>query len=459
MLLRFGVENHGSIASYQEIQLTATALKDDETGVMIADGFSMDSSRALRVLPVAGIYGANASGKSTLLRAIDFFVSAITHSHSRVARRKGTPYDPYLLDSESRNKPSRYDADIVLGDIRYHYGFILDGKHILQEWLYSFDLTASRQVRSVMFGRETSGEGDVELVFPGKSLKGENKQIAKLVRPNSLFLSVAAQNSHPQLTPIFDFFEQVVSRLNANLDEFYVVEQLTAYFALDAQRREAALQFLRAADVGISGIDFSKIPLAEKDLKVLQSIEQAIRQHVEIVESEKGSVSTDLIKERISVKLGHRGKDGDIYPIALNAESTGTQALLQLLGPVFAKLHAGGTILIDELNTALHPLVSRELIKLFQNPITNPGKAQLIFSTHDTNLLTGALLRRDQVWFAEKDEQGRSHLYSLSDIKVRATDNIERGYLMGRFGAIPFVGCGLDEFASLLTKQPVQEPK
>lgn len=459
MLLRFGVENHGSIASYQELQLTATALKDDDSGVMIADGASADSARAPRVLPVAGIYGANASGKSTVLRAMDFFVNAIAHSHSRVASRTGTPYDPFLLDPESRNKPSRYDADIVLGDTRYHYGFILDGKYILQEWLYSFDLAASRQVRSVMFGRETSGDGAVEVVFPGKSLKGENKQIAKLVRPNSLFLSVAAQNSHPQLTPIFEFFEQVVSRLNANLSELFVIDQLTAYFALDAQRRDAALEFLRAADVGISDIDFSRIPIAEKELRVLKSIEQVIRQHVDIPESEKGSMPSDLMKERISVKLGHRGKDGKIYPIALNAESTGTQALLQLLGPVFAKLHVGGTILIDELSTALHPLVSRELIKLFQNPITNPGKAQLIFSTHDTNLLTGALLRRDQVWFAEKDSQGCSHLYSLSDIKVRATDNIERGYLMGRFGAIPFVGCGLDEFSSFLTKQIAQETK
>ena len=203
MLLRFGVENHSSIASYQELQFTATALKDDDTGVMIADGVHVDSAHALRVLPVAGIYGANASGKSTVLQAMDFFVKAIAHSHSRVASRTGTPYDPYLLDAESRNKPSRYDADIVLGDTRYHYGFILNGKHILQEWLYSFDLTASRQVRSVMFGRETSGEGTVEIVFPGKRLKGENKQIAKLVRPNSLFLSVAAQNAHPQIMPIF----------------------------------------------------------------------------------------------------------------------------------------------------------------------------------------------------------------------------------------------------------------
>ena len=100
-------------------------------------------------------------------------------------------------------------------------------------------------------------------------------------------------------------------------------------------------------------------------------------------------------------------------------------------------------------NSALHPLVSRELIRLFSSPATNPSRAQLIFTTHDTNLLSGGLLRRDQIWFTEKGPIGATHLYALSDIKIRANDNLERGYLMGRFGAIPFVGCGLTDFADL----------
>lgn len=457
MLLRFGVENHGSIRGYQELQLTATNLKDSEEGLIHQGDASAEGSRVLRLLPVAGIYGANAAGKSTLLNAFDFFLNAIRLSHSGVANRTATPYIPFILDLESRSKPSRYDVDIVLESTRYHYGFSLDGKRIVQEWLYSFDLTASRQVRSVMFARETSPEGIVEVIFPGKSLKGENKQIAKLVRPNSLFLSVAAQNSHPQISAIFEFFEQVVSRLNAQVDEISIVNQLTAYLGLDEQRKAAALKFLKAADIGISDINFSKIPLKEKEVQIIKDIEQLFRQHANIPASDRALFSDDDLKEKVTVKLMHLGKDGKTYPIPLAEESTGTQALLQLLGPVFARLHTGGTVLIDELNTALHPLVSRELIKLFQNPITNPGRAQLIFTTHDTNLLTGSLLRRDQIWFAEKDAEGATHLFSLSDIKVRSTDNIERGYLMGRFGAIPFVGCGLDEFASMFGKHPEQE--
>lgn len=457
MLLRFGVENYGSISSYQELLLTASSLKDDETCVV---NVAPDSARPLRVLPVAGVYGANAAGKSTLLRAFEFFVNAIAQSHSRVASRTGTPYFPFRLDSTSNTQPSKYDVDIVLEDIRYHYGFTLDGKHIVQEWLYSFDLNSTRQVKSVMFARETSQDGIVEVIFPGKSLRGENKQMAKLVRPNSLFLSTAAQNAHTQLSPIFDFFEGVVRRLDSDISHWHLAEQLTAYFSTDPERTRAAIEFLKAADIGIAGMDFSKTPINEMEKKFIVDVEKVLREHRKIPQT-SGEESNDdesiTITERPLVKLLHKGRGKNTYPIHLRNESTGTQSLLQLLGPVFIKLNEGGIVLVDELNTALHPLVSRELIKLFQNPVTNPGHAQLIFTTHDTNLLTGALLRRDQIWFAEKDDEGATHTYSLSDIKIRAKDNIERGYLMGRFGAIPFMGCGLDEFAKMLDQNAQKE--
>ena len=121
-------------------------------------------------------------------------------------------------------------------------------------------------------------------------------------------------------------------------------------------------------------------------------------------------------------------------------ESAGTIALLGLLGPLLKRLKEGGVLLIDELNSTLHPLISRELIRLFSRAETNPGKAQLLFSTHDTNLLSNKILRRDQIWFAEKDEQGATHIFSLAEIKVRSSENFESGYLHGRFGAIPFLG-------------------
>lgn len=446
MLLRFGVQNHGSIADYQQLSLVATKLKDDRSCLV---HLGPSGAKGLDVLPVAGVYGANASGKSTLLRAFEFFVDVIALSHTRVAGRAGTPYAPFLLDAESRSKPSRYDADLVIDGVRCHYGFVLDGKYIRQEWLYAFDLSAARQVRSVMFARETADNGTVDIIFPGKRLKGENRQIAKLVRSNSLFLSVAAQNAHPQLSVLFDFFDGVVRRLTTNMSEWALTEQLMAYFASDPRRTEMALDFLKAADVGVTGIEFSRTPLDASEIKLIQDFERLLREHVSLAGDERAVMAAGSgldTHERPQVKVLHRGREDQRYPIGLRLESAGTRSLLQLLGPVLVQLQSGGVVLVDELNTTLHPLVCRELIRLFQNPVTNTGHAQLIFTTHDTNLLSGSLLRRDQVWFTEKDNEGTTHVYALSDIKVRSTDNLERGYLTGRFGAVPFVGHGFDDF-------------
>lgn len=440
MLLRFGVDNHRSIASYQELSMVATSLKDHDDGLITANPDTL--GKKILVSPVAGIYGANAAGKSTLLEAFDFFCSGIVSSHAHTASSTGTPHVPFRFDDFSNGQASKYDVDIVINGIRYHYGYMLDGKKISNEWLYSFDLNSARRTRTILFARETNDENNTVFKF-GKTLKGENKQIAKFVRPNSLFLSTAAQNSHPQLSQIFEFFySKVVRRLDDDIQINNISEQLTAYFGDNEKRRLTALEFLRAADVGISGMDFSKVTMNEKSQSVLKDFEQVISKHYG-PDDVPGILS---VKEIPRVKLIHSGKDGKSYPIDLKRESSGTLSLLQLIGPVLVRLIEGGILMVDELNSKLHPLVSRELIKLFLDPRVNTGNAQLIFTTHDTNILSGNLLRRDQVWFAEKDGDGSTHIYSLSDIKVRSSDNIEKGYLTGRFGAIPFSGCSLNDF-------------
>jgi len=454
MLLRFGVENHGSIADYQEILFTASSLKDNDSALLVAldeSDTSAGGKKPLKITPVVALYGANAAGKSTVLKAFDSFVSMIVQSHSGAASGVGTPYAPFKLDGESAKKPSRYDADIVIANTRYHYGYIVNGTVVLQEWLYSFDLAAARQVKTILFQRETTVEEDsdgknlnirVNVRF-GKSLKGDNKQIGRFVRPNSLYLSVAAQNSHPQLAPIFNFFYQkVVRRLDQNVLVSSISDQVSAYFGDNADRQSMALKFLRAADTGITGMDFSKVPVSEKSRQLLQDFEQMLNKHLPGTENPLASFA----EAHNVLSLQHAGVGAADYKLDLKEESAGTLSLLQLIGPAFARLNEGGVLVVDELNSTLHPLVSRELIRMFSTPEINVGKAQLLFSTHDTNLLCAELLRRDQVWFAEKDDRGGTHLYALSDIKIRSTDNFERGYLMGRFGAIPFIGGGLDAF-------------
>lgn len=440
MLLRFGVGNHRSIKAYQELLFTATTLKDREEGLLevFTEPTPTDASstsKSLRLVPVVAIYGANAAGKSTLINAFEFFISLIRSSHESTSSREGTPYAPFLLDNESRSLPSRYDADFIINDTRYHYGFTLDGKRVTSEWLYSFALAAKRQTRVVLYHRDA----DIEPEFNfGKSLKGENKQISRLTRQNSLFLSAAAQNAHPHLSEIYEFIQkQITSRVDTKKGVERLSEQLMTYFTAESNSNSEAMRFLKAADIGISGIDFKRTALEEKDALFISDMEALLSRHLDIKKEE-----IEISKEKITTELLHMGSNEQTYPIKLRQESAGTLALLQMLGPIFHKLKHGGLVIIDELNSTLHPLISQELIRLFSFKTTNPGRAQLIFSTHDTNLLSGGLLRRDQIWFAEKDRAGATHIYPMSDIQVRANDNLERGYLTGRFGAIPFIGAG-----------------
>lgn len=449
MLLRFGVENHRSVRDYQEVSFVSSSLKGQESALMALPAGEGEGSResgvarGIKVLPVIALYGANASGKSTVLEAFKFFRDGIISSHAHSSNHETTAYLPFLLDKESRSRPSRYDADIVLGETRYHYGYTLDGKRILAEWLYSFPTVGARQVKSVLFHRDASS--DQEYYF-GKSLKGENKQISRLTRDNSLFLSSAALNAHPQLSPIYEFFKtKITRRFDSEVDKASLTRQLVAYFESNESSRSAALKFLSEADTGIIGMDFSRVPIrtSEKAKEFISEFEVLITKHL------GSDLNLDSLKGKESPKVGifHAAGGTDSHLMDLDVESSGTKSLLNLLGPIYQRLADGGVIIIDELNSTLHPLISRKIVSLFMDPETNSGKAQLIFSTHDTNILSSKMLRRDQIIFAEKDEFGSTHVYALSDIKARADENIEAGYLRGKFGAIPFLGVGSSFFA------------
>ncbi|WP_082429615.1 AAA family ATPase [Pseudomonas congelans] len=439
MLLRFGTSNHLSVREYQELSLVATPLKGSLEGLLQSSD-TADQSKAFSTVPVVAIYGANAAGKSTILRALEFFVTAIKESQNGSSSRQGTPYQPFLLDENSRNSVSRYDADFVIDGIRYHYGFTLDGKIVHSEWLFSFPAGSQRQVRSILFHRDAADESSF---YFGKSLKGDNKRISKLTRNNSLFLSSAAQNAHSQLSKIYDYFSIGFSqRLETVSDNASISEQMFAYFGADKAQRKRAMNFMQAADIGIADVEFSKKAPGKKTQLLIQEFENIFTKHF-------SDFSFPESYETNEAKILHYGEYAKYYPIALEYESSGTKALLQILGPVFTKLENGGTLIVDELNIALHPLVSHELIKLFSSPETNPGRAQLIFTTHDTNILTSGLLRRDQIWFVEKDGTGSTCLYPLSSIKIRQNDNFEKGYIEGRFGAIPMFGLNKYNYKNL----------
>lgn len=425
MLLRFGVENFRSIKEYQELSFVASAYKDAGVELFKPEGFKG------RVLPAIGLYGANASGKSTVLRALRFFVSGILTSYNPQKTGK-IGRVPFALDPAYKNIPSRFDCDLLLNGTRFHYGFSISDDRVEEEWLYTFSTKGKRITRQTWFYRNANE--NVPFVF-GKELRGLKKTLEELTRKDSLFLSVAAANNHKQLQRIHEYF---LTRFHFRDAEFSPTESAIAKYLKEPINKDRTLEFLRLADIGILSADV-KEKKNKKDLKpFMNELQELFKKHIS-----QDVVLDDDEDGALELTITHRSASTKGVPFKLNQESKGTVALLGILGPVFESLNSGALLVVDELNTNLHPLVSKQLIALFSSRKTNRNCGQLIFATHDTNLLCGSNLRRDQIWFTEKDPEGATHLYPLSDIKTRPTDNIERGYLEGRFGAIPFFGSNL----------------
>jgi AAA15 family ATPase/GTPase len=414
VLIRFRVENHRSIHEEQELSFVAASLADFPEKVVHVEQQDIGLLRAI------GIYGANASGKSTVLDALKFMQSAVEKSQREWEPDGGVPRSPFLLDPEAVSKPSFFEVDFLLNGSRYTYGFVVDSKRVLEEWLYAYPQGRKQK----WFTRDASESQKFSF---SRSLTGENKSIQALTRDNSLFLSAAAQNNHQMLNPIFQWFS--TSLFIDEGDRKGSMSSVENF--LNPEYQSKILSIIKNSDLGISDIDieYIKMPDGFKELG-------------EILFKAQPKLRENLIENLTipSVSLRHRtvARDADI-PIRISDESRGTQALFALAGPVVEALAKGGLLCIDELDASLHPLMAIEIVKMFNDPKRNPHNAQLLFNTHDTNILECGDLRRDQIWFTEKDENGATHLYPLTDYKARKEENLKRGYLQGRYGAVPFI--------------------
>jgi hypothetical protein len=439
MLIQFRVENHRSLRDEQVLSMVAADLGDAGSERLIrAEGLEH------ALLPAMALYGANASGKSNVIGALAFMQRAVLESHRYWYPEGWTPQEPFALSTKA-DEPSLYEVDILIDDTRFRYGFVLSGVRVEEEWLYAW----RRGRRQLWFERE----GDTFRF--AKTLRGENKTISALTRPNSLFLSAAEQNNHEALNPIFRWFARASSRLmrGAALPARALSAGSRLLFLLGTgrmrlqeyssreRRKHAFFRLLRAADIGVV------------DIKVERE-QPALLAPATFSKPSVVSILSDQLRFRHQAENGAK----EVW-LPLSAESAGTVTLLWLAADLVYALEHGDLLAIDELESSLHPMLALEIVRLFNDPEHNPRGAQLIFTTHDTNLLGGILnepaLRRDQVWFTEKDKGGATHLYPLTDFHPREKENLERGYLQGRYGAIPFLG----RLVSAPEKKSVPEKK
>ena len=412
MLLRFGVSNHLSIRDYQELSLAASSLKEQQEELIDCAAAPSGS-----VLPAVVIYGANASGKSNLIDAISTMRDMVLLSQTRGEPGGGVPRHPFRLDDDSPKSPSHFDIDFLIDGVRHHYGFEASDSAFESEWLYAFP----KSHRQTLFERT----GD-EFRF-GRGLKGQNKVIAGLTRPNSLFMSAAAQNDHEQLSEVFGYFRT----LRADWSIGVPAEAISSRLAEEKQD-DRVIDFLGKIDTGVIGYRQRESELSEE----MQGIQ---RELFTLFKKIGGSEPPEDKDKYITIELAHRGQGSEPFYLELDSESDGTRRLLIVLALAFRALDEGAPLFIDELDASLHTQAAEAVLKLFCSRETNPKGAQLIATTHDTNLLASSLLRRDEVWFIEKDNEGATRLYPLTDIRTRKGDNIEKGYLQGRYGGVPFI--------------------
>jgi hypothetical protein len=418
MLIRFRVENFLSIREEQELSLVASALSEHpETLVSAGSG--------LELLRAAAVYGPNASGKSALFHALSFMRNAVIESHRNWNPTGGVPRTSFALDQKSAYEPSLFAVDVLVRGVRYEYGFTADFFRVHEEWLYAYP----RGRKQEWFTRDASR--DVEFAF-SRSLPGENRAIAALTRPNSLFLSAAAQNNHEQLKSIYHWFVQglwIVGDSTRSYFESYAIE-----LCRHEADRESLLASLASADLGITDIEFRESGPAPET-----------QTGPEFSGVSSAADPFNVFFQPPHVRLWHStGGSGASVSLPFEQESRGTRTLFGLLGILIWCLNSGGTLVVDELDQSLHSHLARQIVARFLSPHTNPRAAQLIFNTHDTNLLGEDLLRRDQVWFTEKTSDGATRLFPLTDFRARKYENLERGYLQGRYGAVPSLPDGFD---------------
>ncbi|KEQ28310.1 hypothetical protein N180_01360 [Pedobacter antarcticus 4BY] len=445
MLVEFSVSNYLSIKDNITLSMVAsTPVKELEGEEDDLNNVFYDINNK-KYLKTAVIYGANGSGKSNLINAMAFLKGFIQNSSNNSQADDNIDIIPFLLNSSTEDSPSTFEIVFVVDGFKYRYGFEADEKKIYSEWLFGIDLGNSNK-ESYYFTRE------LQSIKTNLKIFKEGKGIENNTRSNALFLSTVAQLNGVIATKLQNWFRynfNLISGLHDNTFE-YTIDKLQESTAF----KEKTINFLKLINLGIENITFEEkiisnllasIPKLNKEQAKLAALLEELKNEVKTLQQNEDLPSKELVINSYHKKYDEANNLIDTIALDFSLESNGTRKLFALLGPFFEALENGEVLIIDELDAKLHTKLTTELIKLFQSKL-NDKNAQLIFASHDTNLLRGDLFRRDQIWFTEKDQTGSTDLYSLVEYKinqamsVRNDASFEKDYLLGKYGAIPYFG-------------------
>lgn len=426
MLIDFAVKNFRSFREEQRISFVASNQYKDLPENLINPQLEGREFAGLRLLKGLAIYGANAAGKTNVLQALRYLAHMVENSATELDEGDATGVEPFALSPETAEEPSEFVLRFVVDGVRYHYVLVIDAKKILFESLSAFP----KGREQVWYERAWESEQGGYSWSPARPTDyRRDPSRVKVTRENALYLSTAVKFNDEQLKPIYLWFKEKLCFLRLNSDFPPLSPGFTVQRLADANDRARITRLLQHADFGILSAKASERALERGDLP----------------SDMPDSIVEKILKEHkhFEISLGHRGAEGREFSLPWEDESSGTHKFFALAGPWLDILSRGLFAGLDEIESSMHPTMVSSLLKLFFTARTNAHGAQLLFTTHNPLLLDTEVMRRDQVWFADKDDEGATHLYPLTDYKPRNKESLIRGYMSGRYGAIPFIPHGL----------------
>lgn len=431
MLIEFLVSNYRSIKGEARFSLVAgTGNEHRETNVVVPELTA--GVRSTPLLRSAAIYGANAAGKSNLIQAMAVMREIVIGSSEKGERN--LPVVPFKFDVDSRTLPTTLRATFLADGVRYEYGFSVTSEAVLEEWLYAWP-----HGRAQLWFTRDRDETDQDKFDFGKKLTGDKEVWRRATRTDALFLSTAVALNSAQLRPVSNWFTELLC-FPGRREAWSAIYSTTRWDLAatmsncEGARKAEILEFLQAADLAVSDL---RVVERESKYTLFRSFRT----------SDDDSTGPDTLSEPTTSKLKirevnivHEPETGQPGELAVSEESDGTQKFLSIAGPWLDALANGKIIFYDELHDNLHPALVRFLVECFHDPKLNTSGAQLIFSTHETSILTQEIFRRDQVWFCERGSDLVTSVFALTQFSPRkGLDNLKRSYLGGRYGALPII--------------------
>lgn len=424
MLIEFKFKNYRSFRDDAVLSMEATGLSSFKN--------SLISYNALKLLPGVAIYGKNGGGKSNVIRAFWLAVQFIKNAQRTQHENAVVPVVPFMLNDTSKNEPSEFEFIYTIEDIKYWYKFVATRERIAKEFLYH----APKGQKALVFSREGQQ-------FTFTEDKAKRKLISETVAENQLFFSIACTMNDIACTNAMKWFRE---QLFFSRDYSDIPKQLLDY-SNDTNILKSITNYAKVADFGIEDMQFE---VDSKDINeelefpkdIPEGIKVALTQFMHVLSETSNNSEGKLRLGQIKATSFHQGINEDgrnhLYSLELSDESDGTRKLMSIAPAIESALRTGGVLLIDEIERELHPMLVEFIIAKFQSKTTNKKGAQIIFTTHNTELMNLELLRKDQFYFADKNrEDGSSELYSISEFSTKTTENIRKGYLLGKYGATP----------------------